>query len=129
MARKALLSAATATNSPPSGATAGVDIASLLGALGVFPEAFSFLVYSTAGSATMTVTVRIWGYDEDSGFWFPLGYLNGGSAIAELSTDIIRHAEPMDLAGHFDRLYAELTTIGGTSTAITVVAKTGKKTP
>ena len=57
-----LLASATATNSAPSGATAGLEVAELdLFGKGV-PETVTLLFYSTAGSGTMTVTGRIWGY-------------------------------------------------------------------
>lgn len=123
-----LLEAATATNSVPSGGSAGIALTGLpLGDKAPIDGA-SLLVYSTAGSGTMTVTIRLWGYHADGSVWVPLGpggdttkgTINEGAAIGETSTDVIRHAEPIDLPGHFSRLYAEITAIGGTSTAITV---------
>jgi len=113
-----VLASATATNSAPSGASAGLDMNVVSGAFGKIPSTMTARIASTAGSATMTVTIRIWGYQGTLG-WAPLGYLNGGSAIAETSADSIQYAEPLELPGHFSRIYFEITAIGGTDTAVT----------
>ena len=124
-----LLTAATATNSAPSGGSAGVETNGLKVG-GNVPDTCTVLVYSSAGSGTMTATIRMWGYSNS--IWLPLGtgasgaadtkgVLNENVAIAETSADFIAHAEPLSYCGHFDRLYAEVTAIGGTSTAINVV--------
>lgn len=118
-----LLEGATATNSPPSGASAGRPLSDLT--TEYFGANFEVLslpveVVSTAGSATMTVTVDIWGYDSIEGVWFNLGRLNSGSAIAETGTDVIRYVEIMDNLFDWDRLYAEVVAIGGTNTAVNV---------
>ena len=121
-----LLASATATNSPPSGASAGVPVTSLQWDYRV-PDTVTLLIYSTAGSGTITVTCRIWGYHPKAAEWFPLGtgtasgkgVVNNGAAIAEDQADQISHAEPLDLPIHFTRLYLEITAIGGTSTAVT----------
>lgn len=118
-----ILEGATATNSPPSGASAGRPITDLPAAdFGGKYEAVSVPVevVSTAGSATMTVTVDIWGYDSIEAVWFNLGRLNAGSAIAETGTDVIRYVEILDNLFDWDRLYAEIVAIGGTATAINV---------
>ena len=117
-----ILEAATATNSPPSGGSAGVAATVVDTDWGAKYEADSAVVeaYSSAGSATMTFTIRLWGYDSIAAKWFPLGYLNSGSAIAELAADDIRHAEMVDDLFVWDRWYAEVTAIGGTGTAVTV---------
>lgn len=118
-----LLDGATATNSPPSGASAGIALSTISNAnLGAYYEADSATVevVSTAGSGTMTVTIDLWGYCSVEAVWFNLGRLNSGSAIAETGTDVIRHAEIMDHLFDWDRLYAEVAAIGGTSTAINV---------
>lgn len=127
-----LLASATATNSPPSGATAGLDVGDLY-LNGEKPDVVSLLIFSTAGSDAMTVTCRIWGYNAAATTWFPLGVgtaagkgvLNGGAAIAETEADKIAHAEPLDLPLHFTRLYLEITAIGGTSTAVTGLLSVG----
>lgn len=110
-----LLSGATATNGAPSiaSATAGS------------PHPFAsdqavVCVYSTAGSGTMTVQVRIWGYETALARWFDLGVLNEGADITESAADIISYAEGIAGLRAFDRFYAEVVAIGGTSTAVTV---------
>lgn len=113
-----VLASAIATNSPPSGASAGLDMNVVSGAFGGIPSVMTARISSTAGSATMTVTIRVWGYQGALG-WAAIGYLNGGAAIAETSADSIQYVEPLDLPGHFSRIYFEITAIGGTDTAVT----------
>jgi hypothetical protein len=122
-----LLEAATATNGSPVGTpTAGYPIGDLV--KGGSPDGTIFIA-STAGSGTMTVTLRLWGYDATANAWAPLGtgtaalkgILNGGVAIAEDSTigaDVLRHTEVVGSLWAFDRIYLEITAIGGTATAI-----------
>lgn len=126
-----ILVARTTTNSAPSGASAGVALSALdtyIGALTPIPAA-TIHVWSSAGSATMTATIKLWGYNSATGRWSPLGtsstaaskgLLNGGAAIDETGTDLIDHSEPVYQVSDFDRIYAEVTAIGGTSTAINV---------
>ena len=122
-----LLTAAVATNSPPSGASAGVDVSGVFGSFTAIDWAV-LQVRSTAGSATMTVAIRLWGYNALSAAWFPLGVgadatkgaINAGTTLGETAADTIRHTEPVYYVSAFDRVYAEITAIGGTSTAITV---------
>lgn len=120
MAMITLLSAATATNSPPSGATAGT-------ALPFCTDRALVFVYSTAGSATMTVTCKLWGYSAALSKWFPLGtnataaskgILNEANALAETSADGIVHCEEISGLRRINRVYLEITAIGGTDTAI-----------
>lgn len=117
-----LLEGATATNSPPSGASAGRPVTDLATAYFGLIETTSLAVevVSTAGSGTMTVTVDMWGYDSIEAVWFNLGRLNAGSAIAETGTDVIRYVELVDNLFDWDRLYAEIVAIGGTNTAVNV---------
>lgn len=125
-----ILEGATATNSPPSGSSAGhaSPAASNPPTILPLPSSVVALVYSTAGSATMTVTVKLWGYLSVPAVWVPLGTgadltkgtLNAGAAIGETSTDVLRHSEVIANLFAFDRIYAEITAIGGTSTAINV---------
>jgi hypothetical protein len=128
-----LLEAATATNSPPSGSSAGVATTVLdtdHGSYFFSPEA-TLIVRSTAGSDTMNVTIRLWGYDSLSEVWLPLGsggdstkgIINDGASIGETGSNTIRHAEIVDNWLDFDRLYPEITVINGTGTAITVELK------
>lgn len=125
-----LLASATAANNPPSGATAGLDMNLVFQALaGKRPDRVSLVVKSTAGSGTMTCTLKLWGYSPGAAAWIPLGthataaskgLLNQGNAIPEgPSADSITHAEPVYQIFDFARIYLEITVIGGTSTAIT----------
>lgn len=124
-----LLSGATATNSPPSGASAGLAISDISNLFNFMPNEIGLLVYSTAGSGTMTATIRLWSYHDVASDWFPLGTgadgtkgtINAGTATGETGTDEIRHQEILSLGGLVgSRLYAEVTAIGGTSTAVSV---------
>lgn len=123
-----LFSGLTATNSPPSSASDGVDL-NAIAIAGNVSDSATLLIKSTAGSGTMTVTVKLWGYVADTAIadWFPLGansdatkkgLVNNASAIDEHATDSLRHAEVLSFPGHFDRIYAEVTAIGGTSTTL-----------
>ena len=125
MAHIDLLTATTATNGPPSGAGAGKDMPHTT-------DIATLFVHSTAGSATMTVTLRLWGYSAYTGKWYPLGtgtaalkgVINAGAAIAEdasLGADTLLHAEVVTSLQRIDRVYLEVLAIGGTSTAVTAV--------
>jgi len=134
-----ILASATATNSPPASATAGIATDLIRQCFGSFPEVMSFVATSTAGSGTMTATFRLWGMfgtlaGASNGLWCPLGagtdalkgVLNDGTACGEVSTDLLRHAEPVTFPAHMSRLYVEITAIGGTATAVTCFL-TGRK--
>lgn len=125
-----LLTAATATNSPPSGASAGHSLRHRQPGLEGYWRGKNdgvILVKSTAGSGTMTVTLRVWCYSPLTAAWHPLGsnateatrgVLNDGNAIDEDGSDNLVHAEPITGLGAFTRIYLEITAIGGTSTAV-----------
>jgi len=77
----------------------------------------------------MTVTIRVWAYSALTTAWHPLGSstteadrgkLNSQSAIDEDGADVLVHAEPITGLGAFVRIYAEITAIGGTATAVDV---------
>lgn len=117
-----VLTAATATNNPPSGAGAGFAIPRNW-------DEVRFSLRSTAGSATMSVTIKAWGYDAGAtDAWFPIGthatddtlkgVLNRGSAIDENRSDKLEHTELIGGIRGFSRLYFEITAITGTSTAV-----------
>jgi hypothetical protein len=126
-----LLASATATNGVPSGDSAGLSAQDILAAFGgVMPPVLSLSLTSTAGSATMTVTARVWVQLNGAAatkVWVPYGpgtaafkgMLNDGAPINETSADLLRHVERLPLPGHFLRIYLEITAIGGTSTAVT----------
>ena len=118
-----LLDGATATSSAPTAATDGKD----LGAK-TFDDAILFLA-STAGSGTMSCSVKIWLYHAVPAVWAPAGthatdatrgIMNEGNSIGEVAADLLRHTERIDGLLHFDRIYAQVTAIGGTATAISL---------
>jgi hypothetical protein len=128
-----LVTAATATNGAPTLATDGVDIRK--GPAGEKGRGLresdyaTLLVYSTAGSGTMTATVKLWGYVPRLTRWFPLGasttdslrgVVNLATVIGEDGANLIEHSELVQGLSTFTRAYAEIATIGGTATAITV---------
>lgn len=118
-----LLASAIATSAVPSG-TVGLDF-NYLRDLGEVPAVSSILVKSTAGSGTMTVTLRLWGYDGAA--WYPVGpgsdstkgVINVAAALGETDADSIRHSEVFNYPGLWQRLYLQVTAIGGTATAVT----------
>lgn len=114
-----------------SGALAGVDIRSLHydRAMARPLDKMGIIVRSTAGSAVMTVTLKLWGFRMDVGAWVPVGssttdanrgLLNAATAIGELAApgDTLAYSDMVDGLYIFDRAYLEITAIGGTSTAV-----------
>jgi len=132
-----LLDGATATNGVP---TAGDKTAGfLLGGLGTAGGGkglnvpgdgqCAFILKSTAGSDTMTATVKLWVWSDAISEWAPYGtdstaaskgILNEGNAIAEFSdvADRLLHVELVNGLVNFEAIYAQLTAIGGTDTAV-----------
>ena len=126
-----LLTAATATNGAPTTATQGFP---LIGKVSGQAEAYmrsgqvhTIIMSSTAGSATMTVTLKLWAYSGLSTTWVPVGphataasrgLLNLGNAIDEIGADLLRHCEMVQGLSAFERVYLEITAIGGTGTAV-----------
>jgi hypothetical protein len=88
------------------------------------------ILQSTAGSGTMTALIRIWLYSNLLDVWVPAsigtgaatsntsGVLNDGSAIEEISADLLSHYERLTNLETFDRIAAEVITLGGTATAV-----------
>lgn len=130
-----VLDAATATNSPPSSyAAAGVDISAILdniyGKKG-WPSHCGVVVRTTAGSGTLTATLKLWigyRYSTSAGEYVAAspgtstlaGVLNGGAAFDEHATDIIHRADVVQYPRLGRKHYVEVTAIGGTGTAVTV---------
>jgi hypothetical protein len=128
-----ILASVTAANSPPASLTAGVAVDQIASAFGgIVPDDLTLLLVSTAGSATMSCSGRLWmkfgtlGSLTSIGAWAPAGVgtgaakglINAGASIDETGTDMLRHAEPVSLVAHAERIYLEITAIGGTSTAV-----------
>lgn len=117
-----LLEGISATNSPPSGSSAGLAIPSMSNAaaqIWPLPSSVVLALYTTAGSGTASVTARLWGYLPVAGVWVPAGTgadgtkgtINAGAAIGETGSDTIRHSEIIAGLFTFDRLYVELTAV------------------
>lgn len=134
MATYALLTDAIAANGAPTLVTHGVELRTGLAP----PEGdHMFLLRSTAGSGTMTVAVRLWGYYSTLAAWSPIGtgpittrgYVNAGVTLGETEADKIAFSEVLkeNVWGlrACDRIYAEITAIGGAaSTAVSAVMVT-----
>lgn len=116
-----LLTGATATNGAPTLSTDGVALKSTV------DRATIVVKEDGSGSGVMTVTLKAWGYFAAIDAWAPLGVnataankglLNDGNAIDETGTDLLTHAEELFGLLKVDRLYLEVTAIGGTATSI-----------
>lgn len=123
-----LLASATAANGIPT-AAAGISTGALRLA-GRVPDKIRVAVNSTAGSGTMTVTLRVW--LKAAGIWFRAKDLNASSAaphtavaIPETSADAIQYSEEVSGVACADRIYLEIVAIAGTSTAVTGYALVG----
>lgn len=87
-----------------------------------------FQVESTAGSGTMDVTLRAWGrspYTYKYGLMGSAdateslrGVLHAGAAIEEDGANRLVHNEPVSGLSAYDRIYMEVVSINGTSTAV-----------
>jgi len=124
-----LLASATVANGIPSGASAGIET-NLLRVSNKLPDKIRVGVKSTAGSGTMTVTLRVW--LRAGAIWFRAKDLNASSAapstavaIAETSADAIQYSEEVCGISGADRIYLEIVAIAGTSTAVTGYAIVG----
>ena len=128
-----LLDGVTAANNPPTAgsATVGFPLTGL-GTTGMSHNVPSdgvcaLVLESTAGSGTMTVTVKIWVYSDAIADWMPYGtdstaanrgVMNEANAIDEVVSDKLRHTELVAGLDNYERIYAEVTAIGGTATAV-----------
>lgn len=77
----------------------------------------------TASSTTKTATGSLWGYSPETGYWYSLGEINEGSAVAETSADAINYAEKFTGLSGFSRFYFEIGTLGGAGTEVEVFLK------
>lgn len=120
-----------ATSAAPSAATDGVPVhqtklyetADKALSYSQHPAAEATLVIDVVGSAgTVTGMFRLWGYQECTGKWYPMGTgadadkgkVNEGTELGEVASNVVLHAEPVLYVGHFDRIYLQCTAIGGT---------------
>lgn len=131
-----LLTAADTTNGAPASATAGFETQTQRSFSPRTHDRGWCVVKSTAGSGAMTVTLRLWGYiptreDSDLLGWVVadvfevvaadgVGLMNCAGTIDETSTDGINVAQRVDGLRLYSRLYAEVTAIAGTATAVNV---------
>lgn len=96
-------------------------------------DKMSVLVASTAGSGTMSATLKMWGFRADVGFWLPVGssvtdanrgVLNAATAIGELAApgDTLRYSDVIDGMWAFERAYLEVTAITTSTISAWLVA-------
>jgi hypothetical protein len=78
------------------------------------------MVRSTAGSGTMTADLRLWGFNKATGRWHAIGKPNGGTALAEVGTDLLSHSELIVGLRRFTHLYCQIVSLGGTATEVVV---------
>ncbi len=123
-----LLASAIAANGIPTAAN-GIS-SHALRHKGAVPDKIRVGIRSTAGSGTMSATLRVWG--KAGGFWFRLKDLNASSAaphtavaIPETSADALQYSEEVSGIAGCDRLYLEIVAIAGTETAVTGYAIVG----
>lgn len=80
------------------------------------PDISTLVISSSAGSGTMVGTFTLWCYCAHTGTWIPKT-VNGGAALAETATDVIRFTQDYTGLGAFDRFFLQLASVGGTATA------------
>lgn len=132
-----ILESATAANGVPATyAGAGVDVGAILDSVygaKAWPTSCAVAVTTSAGSATMSATVKLWAgvlgigpanaglyCAAGTGTATTAGVLNGGAAYDEHAADNINRLDVIDLPGVARKWYAEITAITGTATAVTV---------
>lgn len=76
----------------------------------------------TVTGTTKTASATIWGFCAQTGFWYKIGALSTGNAIAETSSDKINYAELVVGARSFSRLYCQIDSLGGAGTEVEVYA-------
>jgi hypothetical protein len=134
-----LMTAQTANTGAPAAATDGVPCFPVVQGAGAILNAASghcftgmpaasstLMIGSSAGSGTMVGTFTLWGYLTASGQWYPVA-VNDGAALAETANDAIRFTERFPDLGHYDRLFLQLASVGGTDTAFEAWLVTGSE--
>lgn len=123
-----LLANATAANSPPSGASAGLSTNDIQAgaAFGRIPQVCELLVDNsgTTESGVLDVLLRLWCYFDTTIGWVPYdnghgGFLNRGMKITEVAADTLKHRERIFGLDRCARVYVEIVNIGGTNTGVT----------
>ena len=76
------------------------------------------LLRSTNGSGVMTADIRLRGWSAKAGRWYTIGSLNNGTAVPELSADLIDYTELVVGLRAFSRVHAQIITLGGTATEV-----------
>lgn len=125
-----ILASATAANGIPSGSN-GVET-NALRERNRAPDRIRVGIKSTAGSAVMTVSLRVWFRFGATVGWMVGKAIEASSAtpqtavaIAETTADAIAYTESVELPAAADRIYLEIVAIGGTATAVTGFALVG----
>ncbi len=113
-----ILSAATSSASPSG---TGYGDSTLGCAIPYLADQVTILLRSTAGSGAMTASIRLWGYAIKDAKWYNFGLLNSGTDIAEADTDYLSYVETIGGLRRFSRLYAEIESLGGSGTAVTIL--------
>lgn len=118
-----LLENQTTANGVPTLATAGVSLDAWAPEKAIQRPGFAHrdatIVVHGVASGAGSVTLRLWAFCAAQQVWCPVGKgtaadkgkLNDRTALEETSTDVIAHAEPFLMLGHFDRLYLETAVI------------------
>lgn len=126
-----LLASTTSTNGAPSGSSAGIETNLLRRGGAPRPDSIRVGIQSTAGSGTMTVQLRLWQYS--GGMWFVSQAIAANPAtpytagtIPETSADSISYSEWVFGLSGAARIYLEIVSIAGTSTALTGYAIVGE---
>ncbi len=115
-----LLDGASADNSPPTKGSDGINLHELRRADGTLPEWVTVAIRGT-GTGTVTATFRLW--FRYLNFWVPAGNgtdadkgkLNDATAVGEVATDTVLHAQPVRVPEHADRAYLEMLSSGGSA--------------
>lgn len=81
---------------------------------------------SSAGSGTMSTTIRLWGWNSSANDWLPMGVgtdstkgqIDASTSLDETQADRIQHTEVIAGLSNLEAIYGEITAISGTGTAI-----------
>ncbi len=88
-----------------------------------YPDLATLMISSSAGSGTMSGTFTLWGHKQATGCWYPVAVI----ILAETASDVIRYQQVFTNLGHYDRLFLQLASVDGTSTAFEAYMVTARK--